>query len=127
MSRAETALDERAESNAGKSKQPKPGKYRVKSTGAPKEVPPEADLDIEGAGLSINGQARGPIESLPNGDFRVFYKSGVYDMVLQFRQSDSDTFVYGVSMPAGIHQNAMEDPPITGVWGADARPPEEEG
>jgi hypothetical protein len=113
-------------------KNPKPGKYKVKSTGAPKEVPFDADVDVETHGtearLTVGGQDRGPITTLGNGDFQVTYESGGFKMLLQFRQTgDAEPYLFGVSMPAPVQTGlkAMDDPPITGVWGAETRPPKE--
>ncbi|HKI06042.1 MAG TPA: hypothetical protein VKK31_28950 [Thermoanaerobaculia bacterium] len=134
MSRAETALDDTVEMQTTERSLPKPGIYDVKSTGAPREVPPGAVMEIVFASLSlvlkINGEERGPVEGLPNGDFKVPYTSGGIDMVLQCRQPEQDKYLFGVSMPLeGQQLGAMDDPPITGVWGAEARPgsPDPEG
>lgn len=129
MSPAETV---RAETRVAKEKDPKPGKYKVKSTGALKEVPFDADVDVETLGiearLKVDGHDRGPITTLENGDFQVSYESGGRRMLLQFRQTETTFFLYGVSMPAPVQTalKYMDDPPITGVWGAETRPPNEE-
>ena len=126
MSRAETVLDEATAMS--KRSLPKPGKYQVKSTGAPGQVPPEAHIDIVfsalGLSLAISGEVKGPVESLLNGDFKVVYDSAGILWALQFRQSDTSSHIYGVSYPEEVvpATAAGDDPPITGVWGADARP-----
>jgi hypothetical protein len=130
MSLSHTALAEREILATEKS--PKPGKYKVKSTGAPKEVPFDADVDVETLGIEarllIDKQDRGPIVTLANGDFQVTYESAGRKMLLQFRQTETTSFLFGVSMPAPVEiaQKYMDDPPITGVWGAETRPPNEE-
>ena len=123
---AETALAETAAMQTGGRGFPKPGKYDVRSTGAEQQVPLGAEIDIilgpQGIALAIAGDLKGPVTSLENGDYKVEYTSGGFDMVLQFRQSDADAYLYGISMPLEVLPTAGDDPPITGVWGAEARP-----
>lgn len=127
MSRAETPVVD--EKKAAAQAQPTPGKYIVESTGAPAQVPLGADFDIEvgteGALVSINGELKGPAFPLANGDFQVDYVSGAYALILQFRQTGAAAeYLFGVSMPAKSGQfKGMEDPPVTGVFGAESRPP----
>lgn len=133
MSLAETALKERAgsaEPQAGAGKLPVPGEYTVDSTGAPGQVPLGALIvisveDFKGW-FTLDGDTLGETVPLLNGDFRVSYGTPEEPMVLQFRQAA--TFLFGVSFAAGPVSAAgktMDDPPITGVWGAEARPPRE--
>lgn len=132
MSPVETALAESTETQFVGSPQPKG--YLVESTGTP-QVPFGAEVDItpdpsdpEGKlYLSISGVCKGPIETLPNGDFEVVYESAGTTIRLQFRQTGIDAeYLFGVSIPEKIELMGMEEPPITGVWGAEARPPREE-
>ena len=138
MSPVETALAESTETLTGGSPQPtpQPNNYLVESTGTP-QVPFGAEVDIipdpenpeAKPLLTVNGVCRGPIDTLPNGDYEVVYPDGDGIMIrLQFRQTGVDEeYLFGVSIPekpGGL--TAMDDPPITGVWGAEARPPREE-
>lgn len=127
MSRAETSVLD--ESTPAQLVAPIPGKYVVKSTGAPKQVPLGADFDIEGDLVSINQVPKGPAYPLPNGDFQVDYTENGYALSLQFRQSGPmGEYLFGVSMPAkSAEPGVMDDPPVTGVFGAESRPPGDEG
>lgn len=133
MSLADTALQERAE-NAGSGKLPTPGEYTVESTGAPQQVPLGATITITVEDLkgwfTLDGETLGQTQPLVNGDFKVSYESGGFPAVLQFRQVGVNAgLLFGVSM-AGLANAGgppMDDPPITGVWGAEARPPQEPG
>lgn len=133
MSLAETALLESTESTetpvVGL---PVPGIYLVGSTGT-LQVPLGAEVEIVAAAhpeekpdLKINGVTRGPIETLPNGDFEVTYPDGGTMIRIQFRQSGfTEEYLFGVVIPEKILPGApQDDPPITGVWGAEARPPQ---
>ncbi len=133
MSPAETALKERAgsaESRAGAGKLPVPGEYTVDSTGAPAQVPLGALIvitveDFKGW-FTLDGDTLGETKPLLNGDFKVSYGTLEEPKVLQFRQIGD--YIFGVSFAVGLPSaaaKAMDDPPITGVWGAEARPPHE--
>lgn len=129
MSLVETALQERA-GTAGGGKLPIPGVYMVESTGAPAQVPLGATIAITVEDLkgwfTLDGETLGFTLPLANGDFKVNYESGGGPAVLQFRQTGVNAeYVFGVSM-AGVSPprgGSMDDPPITGVWGAETRPP----
>ena len=132
MSPAETALKERADKAEG-GKLPTPGEYTVESTGAPQQVPLGAGIiitveDFKGW-LALDGETLGETVPLLNGDFKVSYEIEGAPAVLQFRQVGVNaSLMIGVSMaggPASAAGKAMDDPPITGVWGAEARPPRE--
>lgn len=135
MSLAETALKERADSAEPKAeagKLPTPGEYTVESTGAPLQVPLGASIvitvvDFKGW-FTLDGETLGETVPLLNGDFKVSYEIGGSPAVLQFRQLGvSAEILFGVSMAGLVNAaaKAMDDPPITGVWGAEARPPKE--
>lgn len=133
MSLAETAVQETAESTEPRSEGnllPIPGEYLVGSSGAPQQVPPGSIITLDGKGLVwIGDKLLGPADLLFNGDFEVRYVSGKYLLALQFRQTGEEAkYMFGVSMPIAEQgaehvPGAMEDPPVTGVWGAEARPP----
>ncbi len=143
MSLAETALQERAESaepQTGENRLPVPGKYTVESTGAPQQIPWGETIEIEIV-VDPEGQPRGQFtlgieplgytEPLDNGDFAVHYIFGKSPARLQFRQTGMDAeYMFGVSMAFSPIPDTgpmpMEDPPVTGVWGAETRPPREE-
>ena len=132
MSLADTALQNRAESAEG-GKLPTPGEYVVGSTGAPQQVPLDATIlitveDFKGW-FTLNGDTLGETQPLLNGDFKVSYEIEGAPAVLQFRQIGVNAeFLFGVSLAAFVSASTvpMEDPPVTGVWGAEARPPKEE-
>jgi hypothetical protein len=135
MSPAETALKERAgsaESRAGAGKLPFPREYTVDSTGAPAQVPLGAHIaitvvDFKGW-FTLDGETLGQTLPLPNGDFKVSYGDPEAPMVLQFRQAGlAGEYMFGASFAGlpSVAAKAMDDPPITGVWGAEARPPHE--
>jgi hypothetical protein len=129
MSLAETDV---AESTETPFIGPVPHTYWVESTGTP-QLPLDAVVEVVGpdipggkASLKVNGLNRGDIEPLPNGDFEVVYPSGGTIIRLQFRQTGVDEeYLFGVAIPEKAELGGMEDPPITGVWGAEARPPQE--
>ncbi len=138
MSLAETAVEERAESIAPQTVEntlPSPGKYLVESTGAPIQVPLGALItiaidELKGeAYLTLDDELLGTTLSLPNGDFAVHYLIGKTPARLQFRQTGLNAeYLFGVSMtfPVSLGAGAMDDPPVTGVWGAEARPPRDD-
>lgn len=130
MSLADTALKERAET-AGGGKLPTPGEYTVESTGSP-QVPLDSIItitveDFKGW-FTLDGETLGETTPLLNGDFKVSYESGGSSVILQFRQTGVNAeYIFGVSVASVVSTGMpMDDPPITGVWGAEARPPREE-
>jgi hypothetical protein len=137
MSLAETALQERAESaepQVNVDDLPVPGKYEVESTGA-LPVPLHSTIEIEivdcKGQFKLDDDILGLTLPLDNGDFAVHYEFDKRPARLQFRQTGLNAeYMFGVSLvfpaPAGDELRAMEDPPITGVWGAETRPPREE-
>jgi hypothetical protein len=129
MSLAETVTVPQ-EQRAAEGPVPIEGAWTVETSGAPEQIPPGAEIAIEVVEdqslFILNKEPRGPITSLPNGDFEVRYEDSGFWLVQQFRQIGVEAaFMIGVSMPAKTELTAGDDPPITGVWGAEARPPQE--
>lgn len=135
MSLAEIALAESTGTPAvGEPVPPVPGVYLVGSTGTP-QVPLGTEVEIVAAArpdekpdLKVNGENRGAIETLPNNDFEVSYPDGGTFIRIQFRQSGpANEYLFGVVLPEKIVLKSQDEPPITGVWGAEARPPQAPG